>query len=108
MFIFVCNNFDADFAQQISMLSFKFKSYKDCFDLKNTKMLFIQENKNHVINLKFDKKLLCDFLYAHSEKKLQILQNYLLKNFALSCIREFLSFAEILILFIFKNVMSQR
>ena len=31
-------------------------------------MLFTHENKNHVIDLKFDKKSLYDFLYALSEK----------------------------------------
>ena len=68
MFAFVYNNFDADFAQQMSMLSFKFKLYENCFDLKNAKMLFIYENKNHVINLKFDKKSSYDSFYALSEK----------------------------------------
>ena len=70
MFAFICSNFDVDFAQQMLMLSFEFKSYENCFDLKNTEMLFIHENKNHVIDLKFDKKSSYDFLYALSEKKL--------------------------------------
>ena len=52
------------------MLLFKFKLYKNCFDLKNAEMLFIYENENYVINLKFDKKSSYDFLYAFSEKKL--------------------------------------
>ena len=103
MFAFVYNNFDADFAQQMSMLSFKFKSYKKCFDSKNAEMLFTYENENYVINLKFDKKSSYDFLYALSEKELQVLRNYLLKSLALNCIREFFSFAETSILFIFKK-----
>ena len=70
MFAFICSNLDADSAQQMLMLSFKFKSYKDCFDSKNAEMLSTHENENHVINLKFDKKLLYDSLYALSEKKL--------------------------------------
>ena len=69
MFAFVCNNFDADFAQQMLILLFKFKSYKNCFDSKNAEMLFTHENENHVINLKFDKKLSYDFLYALLKKK---------------------------------------
>ena len=69
MFAFVYNNFDVDFAQQMSILLFKFKLYENCFDLKNAKMLFTYENENHVINLKFDKKSLYDFFYAFSEKK---------------------------------------
>ena len=70
MFAFVCNNFDADFAQQMSMLSFELKSYENCFDSKNAEMLFTHENKNHVINLKFDKKSSYDLLYALSKKEL--------------------------------------
>ena len=69
MFAFVCSNFDANFAQQILMLLFKLKSYKDCFDSKNAKMLFIHENENHVINLKFDKKSSYNFLYALLKKE---------------------------------------
>ena len=103
MFAFVCSNFDADFAQQMLMLSFKLKSYEDCFDSKNAKMLFIHENENHVIDLKRDKKSLYDLLYALLKKEFQILQNYLLKNLALNRIREFFSFAETSILFIFKK-----
>ena len=68
MFAFVCNNFNANFAQQMLMLSFKFKSYKNCFDLKNAEMLFIYKNKNHVMDLKFNKKLSYDLLYALSKK----------------------------------------
>ena len=85
------------------MLLFKFKSYKNCFDLKNAEMLFIYENKNHVIDLKLDKKLLYSFFYALLKKELQILQNYLLKNLILNCIREFFSFAETSILFVYKE-----
>ena len=69
MFAFVCSSFDADFAQQMSMLSFKLKSYEDCFDLKNAKMLFTHKNENHVIDLKFNKKSLYDLLYALLKKK---------------------------------------
>ena len=70
MFAFVCSNFDVDFAQQMLMLSLKFKSYKDCFDSKNAEMLFIHKNENHVIDLKFNKKSSYDFLYALSKKEL--------------------------------------
>ena len=52
MFAFIYNNFDADFANQISMISFKFKFklYENCFDSKNAEIFFIYKNKNHVIN----------------------------------------------------------
>ena len=52
------------------MLLFKLKSYEDCFDSKNAEMLSIHENKNHVIDLKFDKKSLYDSLYALLKKEL--------------------------------------
>ena len=87
----------------MSILSFKFKSYENCFDSKNAEMLFIHENENHVIDLKFDKKSSYDFLYAFSKKKFQVLRNYLLKNLALNRIREFFNFTETSILFIFKK-----
>ena len=108
MFAFVCSNFDVNSAQQMLMLSFKLKSYENCFDSKNAKMLFTHENENHVIDLKFDKKSLYDSFYALLKKEFQILQNYLLKNLALNCIREFFSFAETSILFIFKKNNSLR
>ena len=108
MFAFVCSNFDADFAQQMLMLLFKLKSYENCFDSKNAEILFTHKNENHVIDLKLNKKSSYNFLYALSEKKFQILQNYLLKNLTLNCIREFFSFAETLILFIFKKNDSLR
>ena len=69
MFIFVCNNFDADSAQQILMLSFELKLYENCFDSKNAEMFFTHKNENYVIDLKFDKKSLYEFLYALSKKK---------------------------------------
>ena len=85
------------------MLLFEFKLYKNCFNSKNAEMLFTHEDENYVIDLKFDKKLSYDLLYALLKKELQVLQNYLLKNFTLNCIREFFSFAETSILFIFKK-----
>ena len=85
------------------MLSFEFKSYKNYFDSKNAKMLFTHKNENHVINLKFDKKSSYNFLYMFSEKKLQVLRNYLLKNLALNRIRKFFNFVKTSILFVFKK-----
>ena len=51
------------------MLLFKFKSYKNCFDLKNAEMFFTHKNKNHVINLKFDKRSSYDIFYALLKKE---------------------------------------
>ena len=73
VFALIYNSFNVNFAQQILIFSFKLKLYEDCFDSKNAEMFFTHENKNHVINLKFEKELLYDSLYALSKKKLQIL-----------------------------------
>ena len=85
------------------MFSSELKSYENCFDSKNAKMFLTHENENHVINLKFEKESSYDSLYALSKKKLQILQNYLLKNLALNRIRESFNLIETLMLFIFKK-----
>ena len=85
------------------MFSAEFKSYENCFDSKNVKILFTYENKNHVIELKLNKELLYDPLYALFEKKFQILRDYLLNNLALNHIREFFNLVKVSILFIFKK-----
>ena len=108
IFALICSSFNADFAQQISMFSPELKSYEDCFDSKNAKMLFTHENENHVIDLKSEKKSSYDSFYALSKKELQILRNYLLKNFALSRIREFFNLVETPMLFVFKKNESLR
>ena len=108
IFALICSNLNADFAQQILIFSFKLKLYENCFNSKNAEMLFTHENENHVINLKFEKKSSYDSLYALSKKELQVLQNYLLKNLALNCIRESFNFVETSMLFIFKKNESLR
>ena len=108
IFALICNNLNADFAQQILMFSFKLKLYKNCFDSKNAEMLFTHKNKNHVINLKFEKKSSYDLFYALSKKEFQILRNYLLKNLTLNRIRESFNLVETSILFIFKKNKSLR
>ena len=79
MFAFVYNNFDVNFMQQMSMLSFKFKSYENYFDSKNAEILFIHENENHVIDLKFDKKSSYDLLYALLKKILNFTKLFIEK-----------------------------
>ena len=103
IFALICSNFNVNFAQQILMFSLELKSYKNCFDSKNAKMLFTHENENHVIDLKSEKKSSYDSLYALSKKEFQVLRDYLLKNLALNCIREFFNFVETSMLFIFKK-----
>ena len=73
IFALICNNFNADFAQQISMFSFELKLYEDYFNSKNAKIFSMHENKDYVINLKFKKESLYDSFYALSKKELQIL-----------------------------------
>ena len=90
------------------MFSPELKLYEDCFDSKNAEMFFTHKDKNYAIDLKFEKKSLYDSLYALSKKKLQILRNYLLKNLALNRIREFFSFVETSMLFVFKKNESLR
>ena len=68
MFAFVYNNFDANFAQQMSMFLFKFKLYENCFDLKNIEIFFTYKNRNHVINLKLNKKSSYNSFYVLSKK----------------------------------------
>ena len=68
MFAFVYNNFDVDFTQQMSELLFKFKLYKNYFNSKNAEMLSTYKNENHVIDLRFDKKLSYNLFYALSKK----------------------------------------
>ena len=103
IFALICSNLNVDFAQQILILSLKLKLYKNCFNSKNAEMFLTYKNENHVIDLKSEKKSSYDLLYALSKKEFQVLQNYLLKNLALSCIREFFNLAETSILFVFKK-----
>ena len=51
------------------MFSFELKSYEDCFDSKNAEIFFTHENKNYVIDLKFEKKSSYDSFYAFSKKE---------------------------------------
>ena len=68
MFALICNNFNADFAQQILIFSFKLKLYEDYFDSKNAEIFFTHENENHVINLKFKKESSYHSFYALLKK----------------------------------------
>ena len=70
IFALIYNNLNVEFAQQILMFLFELKLYKNYFDLKNAEIFLTHENKNHVINLKFNKNLLYDLLYAFSKKEL--------------------------------------
>ena len=95
--------FDVEITFDVRRL-FKFlKSYENYFDFKNAETLFEHENKNHVINLIFDTKSSYESFYILFQTELDILKNYLLKNLILSRIREFISCASALMLFVFKK-----
>ena len=79
------------------------KSYENCFDFKNAKILFEHENENHVIDLMLDAKSPYKSLYIFSETEFDVLKNYLLKNLILSRIREFTSRANASMFFVFKK-----
>ena len=84
------------------------KNYKDIFNLKNIFIFLKYNNKNYNINLLLKTKLLYKLLYLLFKKKLDILQNYLLKNLVLSRICKSIFFIKILILFVLKNNKSLR
>jgi len=79
------------------------KNYNNVFDLKNAFILLNYKKKNYNINLLLNKKSLYELLYSFFEKKLNILQEYLLKNLTLNKIRKFINFVNALILFVLKS-----
>jgi len=83
------------------------KNYKDIFNSKNAFILLKHNNKNYNINLLLRIKILYKLLYLLFKKKLNILQNYFLKNLILNGICEFF-FIEISILFVLKSDRSLR
>ena len=62
------------------------KSYKNCFDFKNAKILFEHENENHIIDFVLDIESLYKSFYILLKIELDVLKNYLLKNLILNCI----------------------
>ncbi len=73
------------------------------FNSKNIFTFFEYKNKINSITLLFKKKLLYRFLYFLFTKKLDILQNYFLKNLILDRICKLINFVEISILFVLKS-----
>ena len=105
MFVYalICITLDVGITLEMRRLFEFLKSYENYFDFKNAKILLEHENKNHVIDLMFDAKLLYEPLYILSETELDVLKNYLLKNLILNCIRAFTSRANASMLFVFKK-----
>ena len=79
------------------------KSYENCFDSKNAKILSEHEDEDYVIDLMPDAKPLYEPLYTFSEIELDVLRDYLLKNLILNRIRESTSRASASMLFVFKK-----
>jgi len=79
------------------------KNYKDIFNLKNAFTLSKHNNKNYNIDLLLRTKFSYKLLYSLFEKKLNILQNYFLKNLTLDRIREFIFSIKTSILFVLKS-----
>ncbi len=79
------------------------KNYNNIFNLKNVFTLLNYKKKNYSINLLLNKEFLYKLLYFLFKKKFSILQKYLLKNLMLNRIYKFISFVNILILFVLKS-----
>jgi len=84
------------------------KNYNDVFDLKNAFIFLDHKKNNYDINLLLSKEFLYKSLYSFFKKKLDILQEYLLKNLALNRIRKFISFVNASMLFVLKSDNSLR
>ena len=103
VFVLMCITFDVEIMSEMRRLFEFLKSYENCFDFKNTEILFEYENKNYVINLISDAELSYESLYIFFEIEFDVLKNYLLKNLTLNCIQEFMNRANTSTLFVFKK-----
>ena len=99
----MCITFDVEITFEMRRLLELLKNYENCFDFKNAEILFEHENENHVIDLISDAKSSYESFYTFFKTELDVLKDYLLKNFILNCIREFTSRASALMLFVFKK-----
>jgi len=111
VFAFICCNFDANGKLRLRDVFRKMrniKNYNNVFDSKNAFTLSDYREENYNIDLLSNKKFFYKSLYSLSEKELDILQEYLLENLALSRIRESISFAGASMLFVLKSDNSLR
>jgi len=84
------------------------KNYNNVFDSKNAFIFLNYKKKNYNINLLLSKEFLYKLLYFFFKKKLDILQEYLLKNLTLNRIYKFISLVDVLMLFVLKSDNSLR
>jgi len=111
VFTFICCNFNANKKSRLRDIFRKMrdiKNYNNIFDSKNVFTLFNYKKENYNINLLSNKEFFYKLLYFFFEKKLDILQKYLLKNLTLNRICKSISFVDISILFVSKNNSSLR
>ena len=108
VYILICITFDAEMTFKMRRLLEPLKSYENCFDFKNAKILFEHKNEDHAINLMLSAKSSYELLYILFETELDVLRNYLLKNLILSRIQEFTSRASASMLFVLKKNDSLR
>ena len=103
VYVLMCIMFDVEITFEMCRLFELFKSYKNCFDFKNTKTLFEHENEDYVIDLISDAKPSYESFYTFSETEFNVLKDYLLKNLILNCIRKFTNRASASMFFVFKK-----
>ena len=108
VYALICITLDVEITPEMRRLFEFLKSYENCFDSKNAKILFEYENENHVIDLMLGAKPSYEPLYIFFKTELDVLKDYLLKNLILSRIREFTNRASASMLFVFKKNDSLR
>ena len=103
VYALICITFNVEITLEMRKLFKLLKSYENCFDSKNAKILSEHEDENHVIDLMLDAKPPYESLYILFETEFDVLRNYLLKNLTLNRIQEFMSRANASMLFVFKK-----
>ena len=103
VYTLICIMFDVEITSEMRRLFELLKSYENCFDLKNAKIFFEHENKDHAIDLMSDAESSYKSFYILSETEFDVLKDYLLKNLTLNRIREFTNHVSASMLFVFKK-----
>ena len=108
MFIYalICSTFNIEITSKMRKSFELLKNYKNCCKFKNIKTFFEHKNKNYIIDLILDTKLLYESFYIFFKIELDVLKNYLLKNLILNCIREFTNYANASMFFVLKKTFS--
>ena len=88
VYALIYSMFNVEITLKICKLFEFLTNYKNCFNLKNAKILFKYKNKDHVIDLILDAKSLYKSFYILSKSELNVLKDYSLKNLILNRIRD--------------------